>query len=199
MAGTTGLEPATSDVTGRRSNQLNYVPAMSREHYDASTSMRLPTNLRTPRRSERSVFPRITHVIRARRPLRLSVRLRSPGFAATAIITLALGIGATTAIFSVCDAMLWKPIPLPDIQSLVIIEQGVPGDPNDFADATPADIADIRAQSQSFAGSPAISKAPPTSSRLAASRSAPINPWSPPTFRCPRRQARTRARVSFRR
>ena len=29
MAGTTGLEPATSDVTGRRSNQLNYVPAMS--------------------------------------------------------------------------------------------------------------------------------------------------------------------------
>ena len=29
MAGTTGLEPATSDVTGRRSNQLNYVPARS--------------------------------------------------------------------------------------------------------------------------------------------------------------------------
>jgi hypothetical protein len=28
MAGTTGLEPATSDVTGRRSNQLNYVPAV---------------------------------------------------------------------------------------------------------------------------------------------------------------------------
>ena len=32
MAGTTGLEPATSDVTGRRSNQLNYVPAMSRDN-----------------------------------------------------------------------------------------------------------------------------------------------------------------------
>ena len=30
MAGTTGLEPATSDVTGRRSNQLNYVPAITR-------------------------------------------------------------------------------------------------------------------------------------------------------------------------
>ena len=30
VAGTTGLEPATSDVTGRRSNQLNYVPALCR-------------------------------------------------------------------------------------------------------------------------------------------------------------------------
>jgi hypothetical protein len=29
MAGTTGLEPATSDVTGRRSNQLSYVPAIA--------------------------------------------------------------------------------------------------------------------------------------------------------------------------
>jgi hypothetical protein len=30
LAGTTGFEPATSDVTGRRSNQLNYVPALNR-------------------------------------------------------------------------------------------------------------------------------------------------------------------------
>ena len=33
MAGTTGLEPATSDVTGRRSNQLNYVPAFRRRFH----------------------------------------------------------------------------------------------------------------------------------------------------------------------
>src|SRR5215831_16572765 len=38
MAGTTGLEPATSDVTGRRSNQLNYVPAISLGLFDANTS-----------------------------------------------------------------------------------------------------------------------------------------------------------------
>ncbi len=44
MAGTTGFEPATSDVTGRRSNQLNYVPAMSREYYDASTGTLAATN-----------------------------------------------------------------------------------------------------------------------------------------------------------
>ncbi len=33
VAGTTGLEPATSDVTGRRSNQLNYVPAFCQPDY----------------------------------------------------------------------------------------------------------------------------------------------------------------------
>ncbi len=42
MAGTTGLEPATSDVTGRRSNQLNYVPLLrirrTLEGYHASRS-----------------------------------------------------------------------------------------------------------------------------------------------------------------
>ena len=34
MAGTTGLEPATSAVTGQRSNQLNYVPGLDREPYN---------------------------------------------------------------------------------------------------------------------------------------------------------------------
>ncbi len=34
MAGTTGLEPATSAVTGQRSNQLSYVPTLSRDNLD---------------------------------------------------------------------------------------------------------------------------------------------------------------------
>ena len=45
----------------------------------------------------------------------------APGFAITAVVTLSLGIGATTAIFSVSDALLWKPIPLPRIESLVML------------------------------------------------------------------------------
>src|ERR1700683_5835730 len=77
---------------------------------------------------------------------------KSPGFAATAVITLALGIGATAAIFSVCDAMLWKPIPLPHLDSLVMAMQRDPDDPNDLETATPADIEDIRAQSASYEG-----------------------------------------------
>jgi peptidyl-dipeptidase A len=44
MAGTTGLEPATSDVTGRRSNQLNYVPAMSRRYLNVTTTHSLIPN-----------------------------------------------------------------------------------------------------------------------------------------------------------
>src|ERR1035441_5544539 len=48
MAGTTWLEPATSDVTGRRSNQLNYVPAVSRRYLDPSTAKAAAPN---PRRA----------------------------------------------------------------------------------------------------------------------------------------------------
>ena len=50
MAGTTGLEPATSDVTGRRSNQLNYVPAKtSRRYSNANTA-----GARTPNRGRKN-------------------------------------------------------------------------------------------------------------------------------------------------
>ena len=59
-------------------------------------------------------------------------------------MTLALGIGATTATFSVADAMLWKPIALPDLDRLVAVVQIDPGDAYNWIDLTPADAADIR-------------------------------------------------------
>ena len=46
MAGTTGLEPATSDVTGRRSNQLNYVPANLAGYRHGTTAPPGSTNFR---------------------------------------------------------------------------------------------------------------------------------------------------------
>jgi len=55
-------------------------------------------------------------------------RLRQkPGFAATSLLTLALGIGATTSIFSVIDGVLLKPLPYPDSGQLVAVAHTAPG------------------------------------------------------------------------
>jgi predicted permease len=61
--------------------------------------------------------------------LRFAVRMlrRSPGFAFVAIATMALGIGATTAIYSVIDATLLHPLPYPHPSELVRIEDDLPG------------------------------------------------------------------------
>src|SRR5580658_5444559 len=61
--------------------------------------------------------------------LRFAVRmlLRSPGFAVIAIATMALGVGATTAIYSVIDATLLHPLPYPNPSELVHIEANLPG------------------------------------------------------------------------
>src|SRR5215472_18590327 len=75
---------------------------------------------------------------------------KSPGFAVTAVLTMAFGIGATTAIFSVSDAMLWKPIPLPHLDSLTMVFQRVAEDPHEFNAVTPADLADIRRDNTSL-------------------------------------------------
>src|SRR5947209_16384653 len=83
--------------------------------------------------------------------IRYAVRVlgKSPGFAATAVITIALGIGATTAIFSVCDALLWKPVPLPHLETLaMVVEQGE--GLHDWNSMTPADLADIARENSHF-------------------------------------------------
>ena len=51
---------------------------------------------------------------------------RSPGFAVVAVLTLALGIGATTAIYSVVDTILLQPLPFADADRLVRIAENVP-------------------------------------------------------------------------
>lgn len=85
------------------------------------------------------------------RDLRYALRQlrRSPGFAATVIVTLALGIGATTAIFSCVYGLMLKSLPFRDESSIVSLAEtnsGVKGG----IEATFPDYLDWRAQQKSF-------------------------------------------------
>ena len=61
--------------------------------------------------------------------IRLAFRrlVKAPGFAATVLLTLAIGIGANTAVFSVVDGLLLKPLPYPNSDRLVSLWLQAPG------------------------------------------------------------------------
>ncbi|HEU0177638.1 MAG TPA: ABC transporter permease, partial [Blastocatellia bacterium] len=65
------------------------------------------------------------------RNVRFSLRTlrRNPGFAAAAILTLAIGIGANTAVFSVVNSVLLKPLPYPAAGRLISVQHTAPGAP----------------------------------------------------------------------
>ena len=73
---------------------------------------------------------------------------KSPGFTALAVVTLALGIGATTASFSVLDTVLLRPLPFPSPDKLVVLEE-VTSDKRRLPPSYP-NFDDRRAQTMSF-------------------------------------------------
>ena len=80
----------------------------------------------------------------------------NPGFAAVAIISLALGIGANAAIFSLADYILLRPLPVPNPSELMVVSSKFRGESiaglTDLSDVSYPDFDDLRKKSNSFAG-----------------------------------------------
>jgi predicted permease len=84
--------------------------------------------------------------------LRFAARVlrRQPGFTAVVLVTLMLGIGANTAIFTVVDAALLRPLPYHQPDRLVHLWETHHGDVDDRSEASYPDFVDWRAQSRAF-------------------------------------------------
>jgi predicted permease len=86
------------------------------------------------------------------RDLRFGVRsmTRRPGFTCLAVLTIAIGIGATTAIFSVADSVLFKPLPFPDADRLVAVWEARPNMNRPRMEAAPLNYVDWAREAESF-------------------------------------------------
>ena len=116
------LEMRTRELTAGGLSEATARAQAQREFGDRSASLRVLSRIdeRAEQRRRFGLF--WTEILQ---DARLGVRLlrRSPGFAAVAILTLALGIGANTAIYSVLEAALLRPLPYPEAERLVQVSE----------------------------------------------------------------------------
>jgi hypothetical protein len=80
----------------------------------------------------------------------LHTLLRAPVFALATVVTLAIAIGATTAIFSVVDGVLLEPLPFPQADRLVAVRHRIPSLDDEVHDASPAFYFTYRDHSTTF-------------------------------------------------
>ncbi|OLD17935.1 MAG: hypothetical protein AUJ01_08360 [Acidobacteria bacterium 13_1_40CM_3_65_5] len=76
--------------------------------------------------------------------------IRSPGFATVAVLTLALGIGANTTMFSVVNATLLQPLPFPDPDRLATVWKGRIDNPKNLNIVSMPNYRDWKAQNHVF-------------------------------------------------
>ena len=118
--------------------------------------------------------------------LRYAVRsmLQRPGFTVAALLTLTLGIGATSAIFSVVQGVLLRPLPYNAIERLAIFGQGtLDSDPDQISTISVANFVDWRDQSSSFESMALYSRAQITLTNLGEAESVPGAQVTPDFFR----------------
>ena len=102
--------------------------------------------------------------------LRFAARqlVKAPGFTAVALLTLGLGIGSCTCMFSVINSVLFRPLPYPNSDQLILIREQDPPQFPEFSVA-PGNFFDWRAQSTVFQNLAAIRFRPesePIASRM---------------------------------
>jgi putative ABC transport system permease protein len=87
-----------------------------------------------------------------RHDVRYAIRafLHAPGFVALAVLTMAIGVGANSAIFSIVDQVLLRPLPFSDPDSLVQVAHTNRQTKQSAGDASPANFLDWRARNRSF-------------------------------------------------
>ena len=119
-------------------------------------------SLSTVREDTRAVWT-WTWLAQLSQDLRYAVRIlvKTPGFTAVAVVTLALGIGANAAIFSLVSAVLLRPLPFPQPDRLVLVWDDVSalGGPYSITEPSPADYAAWKEQSRSFTDVAAMTQA----------------------------------------
>jgi putative ABC transport system permease protein len=88
------------------------------------------------------------------RDVRFGFRMlrKNPGFTTLAVLTLALGIGATTAMFSIVNAVLLRPLPFKDADRLVTVWERNPEQGYEMNGVAPGNFDDWKAQNTSFSG-----------------------------------------------
>ncbi len=154
---------ANSKVEAELAREINAHLALLEDEYlrqgmtpeDARRAARLAyggVEQATQRHRDERAFPGLGQILPDTQHTFRQLR-RSPGFVVTAILMLALGLGATTAIFSVVEGVLLRPLPFPDPDRLVILGDLLEGSHNASSAqprVTAPDIRNYMRDTQSF-------------------------------------------------